>query len=89
MSKYKQNYDDVCVQCGECRGTIKRKELGCGIMSGGEEPELEYEWNRHRYRPYTKKELDAMLSDEDEKYRQMGEMADFIHKEMDKDLNNK
>ena len=52
---------DICVQCGESREAIKRNELACCIMSCSEDGcEPSYEFNRHRFKPYSKKELETM-----------------------------
>lgn len=67
---------NVCIQCGETREKIKKRGLLCAIMSHTEAgSELAQEFNRHRFKPYSEKELAAMKADEDEYVRQMGEFA--------------
>lgn len=84
----KPKYDDKCVQCGELKSTIRKEGYFCAIMGNAyeEDAEVECEWPRHRFRPYTQKEIDAQKRDEEEMFRQMGDMADFFNKEMDKNL---
>lgn len=48
---------NVCLQCGESRETVKANGYICGIMSGGEEPELMHDWPQHRWRDWTDTEL--------------------------------
>ncbi len=73
--------DDVCVQCHETRGEIKRSQLYCATVDAATENgpgEVNAEWPRHRFKPYSKRELDAQARDEAEACRQMGEFADFV-----------
>lgn len=67
--------NDVCLQCGQNREAIKRRKTFCATVTY--EGETDCEWSRHRYKPYSQKELDAMLRDEQEHVKQMGEFADF------------
>jgi hypothetical protein len=68
-----------CVQCGSTREAVKRGRLYCVTVTY--EGETDYEWPRHRFKPYSEKELARIKSDEDEYVRQMGEFADFVKKE--------
>lgn len=52
MSKKIQDPSDRCLQCGDTRESLKRSGYSCGIMSGGEEPELVDDFPRHRFRPW-------------------------------------
>jgi len=52
--------NDICVQCGESKGAIRINGLFCMTMSGGESPEADNESDRHRFKPYSDKELEAM-----------------------------
>lgn len=52
--------DKKCVKCGEYEKAIRKYEMICGETdeySG----ELICEYGRHRFKPYTKKELDMQL----------------------------
>jgi len=64
---------DVCLQCGETRGAVAAEELICGIMSGYEQPELEYEFARHHWRDWSNAELRAFGIPEDrfDRYRRL------------------
>jgi len=42
------------------------------------DPECVYEYKRHRFKPYSGRELAGMLADEHEMYRQMGDFAEFV-----------
>jgi hypothetical protein len=70
---------DVCVQCGETRAAIKDKKLYCASMSMTESgPEVDYEWSRHRFKPFSEKELAGQRADEEAYLKQMGDFADFV-----------
>lgn len=72
--------DRVCVQCGEYESDIKKREMCCAIVGPDTEDgygEIEYEWPRHRYKPYSAKELESQRRDEEEYIKQMGDFADF------------
>jgi len=74
--------NEICVQCGSSRSEIKRDGLICGIVGPSTENgcgELKYEWERHRFRPYSKKELESKLADENAVIDQMGDMADWYN----------
>jgi len=78
MKKKEQN-NNICIQCGETREAIKRNKLFCCTMSHIEAgSEIDEKFDRHRFKPYSQKELDAIKSDEDEICRQMGDFADFF-----------
>lgn len=75
--------NDVCLQCGENREVVRKEKLFCATMSHTEAgSEVDAEYDRHRFKPYTEKELAAIKADEDEYVKQMGEMAEFFNKEM-------
>lgn len=67
---------DVCLHCGETRGAIKKHKLFCATVTY--EGETDSEWPRHRFKPYSKKELEAMRKDEEEYIRQMQEFVEFV-----------
>lgn len=50
---------DTCLQCGETRAWAKVPGRICGIESGYEYRELEYEWPRHRWVGWSDRELAA------------------------------
>lgn len=70
MEKY------ICVQCGETRESIKANKLFCATVT--RDGETDHEWYRHRFKPYSAKEIAAQKRDEDEWIKQMGEMSDYI-----------
>lgn len=75
-----RKYIDECIHCGETRGAIQKHQLFCATETNTEMGrEVDQEWNRHRFKPYSKKELARMKSDEDEYIRQMGGFADFLN----------
>lgn len=74
---------EVCLHCGETRQVIKERGYLCAIVTY--EGETDCEWARHRFKPYSKKELEAIKRDEDEYIKQMGEMYDFVYKEIAKE----
>jgi hypothetical protein len=74
--------NNICVQCGYHRETIKKDGLLCGIMSSGEEPELIHEWQRHRFKPYSEKELAKRQAEEDYNAKSLGDMADFYNEKI-------
>ncbi len=72
---------DICIQCGETREAIKKHHLLCGTYMNTEAGrELDLEWGRHRFKPYSKKELEGQAKDDAEYIKQMGEMADMVLK---------
>ena len=47
-----------CLQCGETKASIKRKQIVlCGIEEGYEYRELAHEWPHHRWADWTDAEL--------------------------------
>lgn len=77
--------NNECVQCGQTREAIKLHKLLCCTVSNTEAGmETDYEWNRHRFKPYSEKEFAGQRSDEEEMLKQMGEMADFVKSEENK-----
>ncbi|MFA5174769.1 MAG: hypothetical protein WC438_06325 [Candidatus Pacearchaeota archaeon] len=71
--------NNICVQCGHTREEIKKKELCCCTIIYNESgSEVDTEWTRHRFKPYSKKELESMKKDEETMYKQMGEIVDFF-----------
>ena len=49
-----------CVKCNEYRAAIRRHKMSCGLVNGDE---LIEEYGRHRFTPYSKKEL-ALIAEE-------------------------
>lgn len=71
--------NNTCVQCGETRESIKRNNYFCATLYSNENgTEVDQEWERHRFKPYSEKELKARQKDEDEYVKQMGEMAEMF-----------
>ena len=76
--------NNTCVQCGRDRQQIKKRKYHCATETNTEAGrEVDAEWERHRFKPYSQKELAARLKDEMEYIKQMSDMADFINKEME------
>lgn len=71
----------ICVKCGEEKEVIKRRGLICGSVDP-QTGELDQEFGRHRFKPWTPDELEKMQQEEIEIVKQMGEMADFVNNEM-------
>jgi len=77
--------DPVCVQCGEYKSSIRKNELFCCLVGPDTENgygEVEAEWPRHRFKPYSKEELKQQEEDEQECIRQMGDFADWQTQEI-------
>jgi hypothetical protein len=74
-----KNQDEKCVQCGRTRKDIKEREYFCATVTY--EGETDYEWPRHRFRPYSEKELARQKADDDAYIRFMGGIADFVEAE--------
>ena len=72
--------NDVCIQCGVSKYEIRRNGLLCTTMSVGEESEVTCEWVRHRFKPYSAKELATQKRDEDEflEFCMKGELKETI-----------
>lgn len=60
---------EYCLQCGESRAAVERERIFC--TAGGHAGEPDYEWDRHRWRDWTDKELAAVgvLPEHYDKYR--------------------
>lgn len=72
----KKEENQNCIQCGYTKSEIKKQKYFCVTMTSNESGnEVDGEWDRHRFRPYSEKELKAIASDEKEMVKQMGEMA--------------
>jgi len=69
--------EKTCIQCGMSQSRIKKEQLICGTLSY--EGELDEEWPRHKFKPYTQKELEAIRSDEEAYVKEMGEMAEAFN----------
>ena len=68
-----------CVQCGQTREDIKRLGYFCATMTHNESgSEVDAEWARHRFKPFSAKELEGQRRDEEECCRQMGDFAKFV-----------
>lgn len=65
--------DQYCLQCGESRAAVKRERLCCATV--GYEGEAHDEWDRHRWRDWTDKELASIgvLPEHYDKYRRAKE----------------
>lgn len=67
---------DFCLQCGESIQAIRLHRLGCAVVSDTEcGRETSDEWERHRFRPYTEKELEAFRKEE-EYWESLGKALD-------------
>ena len=63
-----KNETDKCVQCGETRESIKRRGFICATESSTEAgTEIDQEWPRHRFKPYSEKEK-AKIKKQEEEY---------------------
>lgn len=49
-----------CLQCCEARQAVRAQGLHCALMSGGEQPEVGDEWERHRWRSWTDAEMESL-----------------------------
>ena len=66
-----------CVFCRETKVAIRAEKLFCcGI--DGYTGECTWERDRHRFKPFSEKELERIAYDEREMVRQMGDFADFV-----------
>ena len=68
--------NNVCVKCGETREAIKKHKLICGSVSW--EGELIDEFGRHRFKPWTEKEL-AEFDKADKYWESLGKQFDKLH----------
>jgi hypothetical protein len=50
--------DPECLQCGQKRSTVRAESLYCCTISGYETPEVDQEWDRHRWKDWSDRELD-------------------------------
>lgn len=48
---------DICLHCGEYRQAVRQEKLICGIMSGYEYPELDFEFPSHRWADWKDRDL--------------------------------
>lgn len=48
---------DTCLQCETTRAVVKANQYICGVMSGGETPELDHEWPTHRWADWKDKDI--------------------------------
>jgi hypothetical protein len=79
---YKTDGAQICLHCGETRAAIKKHKLFCATETNTEAGrETDQEWPKHRFKPWTAKELAAQKADEDEHVRQMGEFAAMVERE--------
>ena len=51
-----------CLQCGENRAAIRKNSLTCGLVDYW--GELGTEWPRHRFAPFTAKQLAARAAED-------------------------
>lgn len=49
--------DPACLQCGESRSRVHAESLFCVTISGGLQPEVDQEWERHRWADWNDAEL--------------------------------
>lgn len=72
----------TCLHCGQTKDAIRKHKLFCATETNTEAGrETDQEWDRHRFTPYSKKELDAIVKDELEMLKEMGDFAEFVKKE--------
>ena len=50
--------DPECLQCGQKRSKVHAESLYCCTISHGETPEVDQEWERHRWVDWSDRELD-------------------------------
>lgn len=70
--------DRECLQCGETKASLRQNNyIICGIMSGYESPELDYEFPHHRWADWTDKELAkfGVLPEAFEKHRRTSSLT--------------
>lgn len=48
----------TCLQCGQERRRVRAESLFCCTISGYYEPEIDQEWEHHRWADWTDRELD-------------------------------
>jgi len=51
---------DTCVKCGEHKEAIRKYKMVCGSIDS-QTGELNQEWGRHRFKPYSQQELDKQV----------------------------
>jgi hypothetical protein len=68
--------NDVCLHCGQHKESIKRNKTFCATVTY--EGETDMEWSRHRFKPYSPKEIAAQIADEEAYVKQMGDFAEFV-----------
>lgn len=66
-----------CLYCGETEAAIRKHQLFCGGVDAYT-GEATWERARHRFKPFTEKELKAIEADELEAVKQMGEFAEYV-----------
>lgn len=49
--------DPECLQCGQKRSKVRAEGLYCATISAGLQPEVDQEWDRHRWVDLTDREL--------------------------------
>lgn len=72
--------ENTCVQCGETREAIKLHKLYCAGVDSYT-GETTWEAPRHRFRPFSEKELAGKKRDEEKYLEQMQGFADFVNKQ--------
>ena len=74
--------NNTCLQCGKHTQWIKREHAPCFTETNNENGrEVDQEWRRHRFKPYSAKELEQQEADEEAYIKQMGEMAEWFRNE--------
>ena len=73
----------ICVQCGQSREDIKSEGFYCATVDAATENgagEVNAEWPRHRFKPYSPKELAEQAAQEKAYCEYLGGFADFCQK---------
>ena len=52
--------DPECLQCGQRRSVVRAERYFCCTISGYETPEVDQEWERHRWADWSDRELDRL-----------------------------
>lgn len=69
--------NNTCVKCGENKSDIKKYGMLCGRVDYF--GDLEAEYGRHRFKPYSEKELGQQAKEQKAIADNLGDMADFFN----------